>query len=70
MNSSNDLSHAQWRKSSYSGDNNGQCVEIADNFPKVVPVRDSKDKEGPALRFQRDAFSAFIEQVKGGRFDG
>jgi Domain of unknown function (DUF397) len=31
-----------WRKSSYSGSNGGNCVEIADNLPGVVGVRDSR----------------------------
>jgi len=42
-----DLSRAQWRKSSYSG-NSGNCVEIAD-LGQVVVVRDSKNPDGPVL---------------------
>ncbi|MCF2525614.1 DUF397 domain-containing protein [Yinghuangia soli] len=38
-----DLSARKWRKSSYSNADGGQCVEVADGFPGVVPVRDSKD---------------------------
>ncbi|MGC0415022.1 DUF397 domain-containing protein [Embleya sp. AB8] len=38
-----DLSAAAWRKSSYSNDDQGACVEVADDFPGIVPVRDSKD---------------------------
>ncbi|MEU0936438.1 DUF397 domain-containing protein [Embleya sp. NPDC005971] len=38
-----DLSTAAWRKSSYSNDDQGACVEVADDFPGIVPVRDSKD---------------------------
>ncbi|WP_407640000.1 DUF397 domain-containing protein [Actinacidiphila paucisporea] len=34
-------------KSTYSGGQGGECVEVADGFA-VVPVRDSKDTEGPA----------------------
>lgn len=37
-----DLSRAQWRKSSYSG-NNGNCVEVATNLPHLVAIRDSKN---------------------------
>ena len=44
-----DLTNAEWRKSSFSGSNGGGCVEVARNLPGVVAVRDSKDREGPAL---------------------
>ncbi|WP_433498222.1 DUF397 domain-containing protein [Sphaerimonospora sp. CA-214678] len=64
-----DLSGAQWRKSSYSGDNGGQCVEVAGNLPGVVAVRDSKDPGGPALVFTPDEWRAFISGVKAGDFD-
>ncbi len=45
------LTRAQWRKSTRSGDNNGACVEVADNLPGFVAVRDNKDPAGPALAF-------------------
>ncbi|MGW7002471.1 DUF397 domain-containing protein [Streptomyces sp. NPDC054933] len=61
-----DLNAATWRKSSYSGDNGGDCIEIAPGFPGVVPVRDSKDPHGPALVFGADAWSAFVAGVKAG----
>ncbi|QKW50097.1 DUF397 domain-containing protein [Streptomyces buecherae] len=63
-----DLSAAMWRKSSYSGDNGGNCVEVAPGFPGVVPVRDSKDPDGPALAFDASAWSAFVAGVKAGDF--
>jgi hypothetical protein len=34
----------------------------------VVPVRDSKDRSGPALGFRADAFAAFVAGVKAGEF--
>jgi hypothetical protein len=40
-----ELSEARWRKSTRSGE--GNCVEVADNLPGVVAVRDSKDPAGP-----------------------
>jgi hypothetical protein len=43
-----DLTSAKWRKSSYSGSNGGNCVEVA-GAPGQVAVRDSKDPEGPVL---------------------
>ena len=56
-----------WRKSRYSGATN-DCVEIADGLEGIVPVRDSKDPDGPELVFASDAFSAFIHAVKAGEF--
>ncbi|MEU2181919.1 DUF397 domain-containing protein [Streptomyces thermolilacinus] len=44
-----DLSSARWRKSSYSNGTGGECLEVADDFPGVLPVRDSKRPEGPVL---------------------
>ena len=63
-----DLSRARWRKSSRSG-GQGQCVEVADNLPGVVAVRDSKNPGGPALAFTPDDWAAFIGGVKSGEFD-
>ncbi|MDG4786724.1 DUF397 domain-containing protein [Micromonospora sp. WMMD1102] len=59
-----DLTGAQWRKSTRSGDNGGDCVEIADNLTDVVAVRDSKDQAGPVLAFPAYAWSAFVVGVK------
>ncbi|MFG3017237.1 DUF397 domain-containing protein [Streptomyces sp. NPDC048254] len=40
-----------WRKSSYSGNEGGSCLEVLDSHPAGVPVRDSKAPEGPTLVF-------------------
>ncbi|GHH82478.1 hypothetical protein GCM10018781_67490 [Kitasatospora indigofera] len=58
-------SRVAWRKSRFSGDQ-GNCVEVADGFPEIVPVRDSKDPEGPALLFPAAAWSAFVAGIKAG----
>ncbi|MCW2639774.1 MAG: hypothetical protein JWP76_2080 [Dactylosporangium sp.] len=58
-----DLTGAAWRKSTRSS-NQGNCVEVADNRPGVVYVRDSKDPDGPVLSFESDAWRAFIEDIK------
>jgi hypothetical protein len=60
-----DLSRAQWRKSSYSG-NTGNCVEVA-ILDGATVVRDSKDQDGLKLFIKRGQWNAFIEFLKGGR---
>ncbi|MBD0692948.1 DUF397 domain-containing protein [Streptomyces sp. CBMA123] len=62
------LTGAHWRKSSHSG-GGGACVEVADNFPGVMPVRDSKDPHGPALVFSAAAWQSFITAVRTGELD-
>ena len=56
-----------WRKSIYSGGDNGSCLEVADGLTGVLPVRDSKAPQGPALVFPAGAWAAFIEDVKAGQ---
>jgi hypothetical protein len=51
-----------WRKSSYSGQGGGNCVETASNDSCVL-VRDTKDRTGPILRFTPDAWRRFADQV-------
>jgi hypothetical protein len=55
-----------WRKSSRSNSNGGNCVEVADNLPGRVLVRDSKDQAGPVLTFSPGAWRAFVAQVRRG----
>ncbi|WP_341717417.1 DUF397 domain-containing protein [Micromonospora sp. FIMYZ51] len=62
-----DLTGARWRKSSRSSTNGGACVEVADNLPGVVGVRDSKDPAGPALTFAPTAWRAFVTHLVGRR---
>ena len=62
-----DLTGATWFKSSHS-QSGGQCIEVAGGFAGSVPVRDSKDPEGPALVFPAGAFAAFVGAVKAGEF--
>ena len=58
-----DMSGAVWRKSSYSGANGGNCVEVAATA-RTVAVRDSKDSGGPVLTFGPRAWEQFAGQVK------
>ncbi|HTP17452.1 MAG TPA: DUF397 domain-containing protein [Streptosporangiaceae bacterium] len=63
------IDHAYWFKSSYSGGNGGNCVEVARNLPGIVAVRDSKNPDGGALIFTRDEWRAFTAGVRDGEFD-
>jgi len=56
-----------WRKSTFSGATN-DCIEIADGCAGIVPVRDSKDPNGPELIFSAGAFADFVSAVKAGDF--
>ncbi|MEG3635270.1 DUF397 domain-containing protein [Micromonospora palythoicola] len=60
-----DLTGAVWRTSTRSSSNGGNCVEVADNLPGVVGVRDSKDRTGPALVFAPAAWRAFVARAAG-----
>ncbi|MEU0738087.1 DUF397 domain-containing protein [Streptomyces sp. NPDC006134] len=60
-----DLSTAVWRKSSYSEGGDNDCVEVADNCPGVVPVRDSKLSAGPVIVFGAGSWTSFLAGVKG-----
>jgi hypothetical protein len=64
-----DLSNAEWRKSRRSGNNGGNCVEVAANLPGIVAVRDSKDPEGPSLIFTPAEWEKFTAGVRAGEFD-
>lgn len=60
-----DLATAAWRKSSYSDGGDNNCLEVAHDFPGLVPVRDSKNPTGPALVFRDHAWTAFVHNVRG-----
>lgn len=61
-----DLSAAIWQKSSRSGGNGGQCVEVTVNLPGVVAVRDSKRPESAVLTTSGDEWRAFLHGVRAG----
>ena len=63
-----DLQCAVWRKSSFSNGTGGACVEVADLGNGMWGVRDSKDSQGPVLRFPVQAWQAFALEVREGRF--
>ena len=64
-----DLSTAVWRKSSLSGGNGGQCVEVATNLPDAIAIRDSKNPNGPRLLLTHPQWHTFIDGIKTGEFD-
>ncbi|MEV7219352.1 DUF397 domain-containing protein [Streptomyces sp. NPDC056353] len=66
-----DLSDALWAKSSYSNGDGGECVEVADGIPGLVPVRDSKvsrdgDGDGPVLLLTARAWAPFVTALSRG----
>ncbi|MGW6912408.1 Scr1 family TA system antitoxin-like transcriptional regulator [Kitasatospora sp. NPDC054939] len=59
-----------WFKSTHSGGGNGGCIEVSTDLLSLdqVPVRDSKDPDGPNLLFSTEAFAAFRQAVVSGEF--
>ena len=57
-----------WYKSSYSNNGDGACVEVSHGHREEVPVRDSKDPNGPALLFSTEGWSSFVLAIKNGEF--
>ncbi len=64
-----DLSRVTWRKASYSGNNGGDCVEVAHLPAAAVAVRDSKDADGPKLVFPAVGWQAFVHHMTAGGGD-
>ncbi|MDX6744135.1 DUF397 domain-containing protein [Actinocorallia sp. A-T 12471] len=57
------MEELNWRKSSYSSGNGGNCVELAPLLGKVA-TRDSKHPTGPSLHFSTSAFTALTTAIK------
>ncbi|MFJ4920998.1 DUF397 domain-containing protein [Streptomyces sp. NPDC088725] len=57
-----EISRAEWVKSSYSGSNEGECVEFSRTFAAtgVIPVRDSKLPTGPILTLTPAAWAGLV----------
>lgn len=58
-----------WRTSSYSSDQGGNCVEVADISGGHRAVRDAKNPAGTVLRFTPHEWAAFIASVRDDEFD-
>ncbi|WP_308434295.1 DUF397 domain-containing protein [Streptomyces anandii] len=59
------MSEALWFKSSYSNATGGDCLEVAPDFPGLVPLRDSKVPDGPVVLFRAPAWASFLDSLKG-----
>ncbi|MFC9324546.1 DUF397 domain-containing protein [Kitasatospora sp. NPDC057015] len=57
--SSDSITELRWTKSSHSGGEGGECVEVAVGSG-LVHVRDSKDRQGPQFAFAREEWAAFV----------
>jgi hypothetical protein len=63
-----DRTEPNWRKSSHSS--SGGCVEVAlGTRERDILVRDSKNRNGPVLRFSPLEWNAFINGVRDGEFE-
>jgi hypothetical protein len=63
-----ELETATWRKSTRSGPDGGNCVEVAELTSGRRGVRDSKNPTGPVLIFTASEWGAFIEGAQNGEF--
>ena len=63
-----DLDSAVWRKSTRSGPNCDNCVEVA-FVGGAIAVRDSKNQSGPSLLFTSGEWDAFLAGARDGEFD-
>jgi hypothetical protein len=57
-----DLTRAVWRKSSYSGADYNNCVEVA-AVERLTAIRDSKNPTGPMLTFTAPAWRRFVHKT-------
>ncbi|MFE7379728.1 DUF397 domain-containing protein [Streptomyces zhihengii] len=55
-----DLDAVAWRTSRYSNGDGGECVEVADGLPGLVPVRDSTRPGGPVVVVGGTAWAVFV----------
>lgn len=58
------MNEVRWRKSTYSGNANGECVEVGLAVGTPVGVRDTKDREGGQLAVLAAAWEGFLADLK------
>ena len=63
------LAAAAWRKSSRSGSQGGNCVEVATMSDEATALRDSKNPGNGAIVISATAWRNFLESVKLAEFD-
>jgi hypothetical protein len=68
MNHTTPTHNLTWRKSSFSGTNGGNCVEVAKTDEGIL-VRNSKRPDEGSIAFTRAELAAWIDGCKAGEFD-
>ncbi|MFC3980668.1 DUF397 domain-containing protein [Streptosporangium jomthongense] len=69
MNLSEELRNAQWRKATKSGENGGNCLEVAPLSESRVAIRDTETPDQPPYVVRATVWHAFIHGAKNGEFD-
>lgn len=64
-----DFASALWRKSSHSGGQTGECVEVAAAHG-MIALRDSKNPGGPKLAIHPAGFRRLVRQIKNDELGG
>jgi hypothetical protein len=64
-----ELQGARWQKSSFSGNGNNNCVEVASLPTGEIAVRNSRDPNGPTLIYTQAEVEALIQGARNGDFD-
>jgi hypothetical protein len=52
----------EWRKSTYSSTDGGQCVEVGKDV--VILIRDTTDRDGGTLAFSAETWQTFMTGLK------
>ncbi|GAA0925382.1 DUF397 domain-containing protein [Nonomuraea longicatena] len=64
-----ELANAAWRKATKSGDNGGDCLEVAPLSGGRVAIRDTEAPHQPPFVVSPSVWDAFIDGAKNGEFD-
>ncbi|WP_242888957.1 DUF397 domain-containing protein [Actinomadura litoris] len=62
------MTRVNWRKSTYSGGEAAQCVELA-SLDGSVGIRDSKNPHVPHITIGREALASLLDQIKSGHLN-